>query len=260
MSKELQIREQAPMTLMEAVMREVSNPATDPARLREFLEIGERLEALQLQRDARDAEKSYNRDFAALQKVLPVITKRGLIEYKPGTRPSPFAKWDDIHRACMPLLEEHGFAVSFSQPEDQQDGKCTVVVKITHRDGHAEKPRFTVPWLDQGGSKSPAQAASSAFTLCTRHAFCKAFNILTVEQDNDGSGKDPVAQITEEQAMKLDDLVQACENIEKGAMARWAKWIKSEFGIDSHWKLMQGTQHKQAVDRVTAKLRDLGTK
>lgn len=236
--------------MLGAVMRAMKDPTIDPARLREFLQIGRELEADQ-------AKKLYNQAWAQMAPNLPEISKSGRIEYKPGTRPTQFAQWDDIHKACMPVLREYGFAVSFDS--ENVDNRLTVIVKITHTGGHQECPRFTVPWLDTGGAKSPAQQAASSFTLAQRHAFCKAFNILTVGEDTDGSSIQ-AEHITEAQAQTIRDIVEECNSRDPKFKANFAKWLKAEFQIDTPAHLFQGTQHKAVLSKLDEKMRALGMK
>jgi len=237
-------------TMLEAVMNAVRDPNMDPARLREFLAIGRELEADR-------AKADYNAAWAQLQAVLPTIRKNGLIEYKAGTgKGSPYAKWDDIHRACMPLLREHGFAVSFDSEE--ANAKLTVIVIITHVAGHEERRRFTVPWQDTGGSKSPAQASASARTLAQRHAFCGAFNILTTDQDDDGSGRGVPDKITFEQSVKIDEIITACTEKEPAFRLRFEKWLKSEFQVNRPTDLFQGAQLEAVMDKLQEKQEALG--
>ncbi len=160
-------REDGPHNMMEAILRAVSDPTIDPARLREFIAAGKELELIQLQRDDREAKKQYNIAWAQMMPKMPTISKEGRIEYKPGTRPTQFAKWDDIHPACMPILYEHGFAVSFDSLTT--DNKLQIILIITHVGGHEERRTFALPAQDTGGSKSPGQAASSAYTLGQRY-------------------------------------------------------------------------------------------
>lgn len=237
-------------TMLEAIMREVSNPKTDPARLREFLEIGKDLEAYQ-------AKKEYNAAYGEMMTLLPSIDKRGLIEYKAGSgKGSPYAKWDDIHEACMPILRKFGFAVSFDGEE--ANNKLTLVVIITHTSGHEERRRFTVPWQDTGGSKSPAQAAASARTLAQRHAFCAAFNILTRDKDDDGSGQGVPSQISEEHERRIEDLLQEISNHDPRMRAGFAKWLNLEFNVDSVAQLCEGHQVDAVFKKLSEKMRALG--
>lgn len=233
-----------PQSLLEAVMREVSNPNTDPARLREFLEIGERLEA-------RQAKAQFVSAMADLRPQLPIIKKNGLIKYGAGKGSSPFAKWDDIYKACMPLLDEHGFSCSFDS-ELQGGNALKVTMTVRHIAGHQETGSLIVPWLDNGGSKSPAQAAASSFTIAQRHTFVKYFNILTEDRDDDGTGKGVPDKITEAQAIKIDEICESCEEREAGFIGRFRKWVKAELRADKTSDLFQGEQ----FDLVMAKLRE----
>ena len=77
-------------------------------------------------------------------------------------------------------------------------------------------------------SKSPAQAAASSFSIAQRHAFVKYFNILTEDKDDDGTGKGVPDKITEDQALKIQDICAACEEKEPGFTGRFRKWMKTE--------------------------------
>lgn len=238
--------------LLRAVLREVGNPNVDPARLREFLEIGERLEA-------RSAKEAFARAMAELRPKLPVIKKNGLISYGVGKGSTPFAKWDDIHRACMPLLDAHGLSCSFSA-DLMGTNALKVTMTVKHTSGHEESGSLVVPWLDTGGSKSPAQAAASSFTLAQRQSFIKFFNILTEDRDDDGSGKGAAERITDEQANRIADILQECESREAGVTARFTKWMKAEKHTEVIAELFQGEQYDSVMAFLRTKMAKLGIK
>lgn len=246
-------RQDEPQNMLAVVLRAVSDPTIDPARLREFIAAGKELELIQLQRDDREAKKQYNMAWAALMPKMPTIAKNGLIVYKPGTRPQPFAKWDDIHPACMPLLYEHGFAVSFDSLTT--DNKLQVILVITHTGGHEERRTFALPAQDTGGAKSPGQAAASSFTLGQRHCFCKAFNVLTRGQDDDGSGQGEAEHITWEDTQKIRDIVEGCNERDQKFAVNFQKWLKAEFGVDKVDHLFQGAQSKAVFAKLSEKQR-----
>lgn len=234
-----------PASLLETVLRLAADPNTDPERFRQCLEIGKELEA-------RAKKAQFNIDFSACQNELPIIKKNGLIEYKPGSgRGAKFAKWDDIHKACMPILRKHGFGCSFSSRLIGGNA-LEVIITVKHAAGAEEERSFTLPWLDTGGSKSPAQQAASTFSLGERHVFVKYWNILTEDQDDDGSGKGVADFITEEQARKIEDMVEACEQRDKGFTRRFVKWARAEIKIDQIRDLRQGAQ----LDSVMLKLKE----
>lgn len=220
-------------SLLEAVLRAASDPAVDPSRLRELLEIGERLEA-------RQAKQRFDEALREMEPELPVVTKRGEIIYKAGTKGTKYAKWDDIHRACMPVLHKHGFSCSFTS-ELQGTNALRVIIRVKGW-GHEEQGSLVVPWLDAGGSKSPAQQAASSETLGMRHAFVKFFNILTEDKDDDGSGRGVPERITEEQFMHLDTLVAAMSDKDPAFKGRFEKRLKAELQCERINDLFQGEQ------------------
>lgn len=232
----------APANMLQAVMQAVRDPNVDPAKLDALLIIGERLEAKQ-------AKTEFNRAMLAMQPELPKIAKNGTIIYKTGTKGTKFAKWDDIYKACMPLLTEHGFSVSFDS--EHSGNALKVIVRIKHSAGHEESSSLTVPWLDTGGSKSPAQQAASSYTLAQRHAFCKAFNVLTEDQDDDGTGKGVPDRITEEHVMKIEDLVQEFTNRDQNFRRRFLARLKAEMQADAVADLFQGEQLETVMGWLT---------
>lgn len=235
------------------LLTQLADPATPIEIRKQILDMMERLED-------RHQKMLFNQALDEVQSKLPVIRKNGLINYKPGTKPAPFAKWDDIHRACMPLLSKYGFTCSFSS-ELQGGNALKVTMRVKHISGGEDSGSLTVPWLDSGGSKSPAQSAASSFTLAERHVFVKYWNILTEDVDDDGSGKGMPDRITEEQSMKLSDMIAECENREPGKFTpRFMRWLKEEFKVGALGELFQGEQYDAVAGKLREKLAALGGK
>ncbi len=169
--QEVQTVDQEPtQNLLEAVMREMKNPSVTPERLQAFLNIGRDLMADQ-------ARTAYNQAWEAMAPELPYVAENGLNTYTNNR----YAKWDDIHRACMPILRQFGFSVSFDSRKEGDVLYCIVVIR--HRAGHEERPSFPFPWRDPSKGRSAADEVSAALTKAQRHAFRKAFNILSVGEE-----------------------------------------------------------------------------
>lgn len=238
-----------PGSLLETVLRSVARPDMPAAELREFLEIGKELEA-------REAKRQFAEAMVSLKPKLPVIAKRGQIMYKTGPGPK-FSKWDDVYRECMPVLANHGFTCSFSS-DLQSAGALKVSMLVRHIGGHEETGSLVVPWLDSGGSKSPAQQAASSFTLAQRHVFIKYFDVLTEDQDDDGSGKGTPEQITEQQAMDIEDIIHLCSDKDPKMKDSFPKWLKAEFQVDGIRSLFQGEQLEAVREQLKAKRKAMG--
>ncbi len=243
MSKQIALREDdhgiqpysdEPIDLRGTLMRQLSDPATP-------MEIRKDILAMMLTLEDRHQKMAFDRARAELRPELPTIKKNGLISYGQSKGSTPFAKWDDIHRACMPLLDAHGFTCTFSS-ELQGANALKVTMTVKHISGHEDTGSLIVPWLDTGGSKSPAQAAASSFTVAQRHVFLKYFNILTEDQDDDGSGKGVPERITEEQSQGIEDQVQEFANRDPNFRRRFMARLKAEMQVDGIGQLFQGPQ------------------
>ena len=169
-----------------------------------------------------EAEREFKAAFARLQPQLPRILKEGKITFSGASQ--PYARYEDIDKAIRPLLAEEGFSVSFSFDTGETSTVCRCT--LAHRAGHSETTTTPpLPW-DKSGSKNAVQAVGSTMQYAKRYALCNALNIVTVGQDDDGHG---AGHITEEQAMKIQDLVQDC----KLAPARVKKMLDWAGGADS---------------------------
>ncbi len=163
------------------------------------VEVIERMMAAHERWEARQAEKQFNEAMMRLKEKLPIITKKGLISFsgvdKKGnaySQETPYAKYEDIHKAIKPFLKEEGFSVTY--PLAVGD-KPLVTFKISHIGGHSDTSSMTLP-LDTSGSKNNLQGAGSTVSYCKRYLLTSYLDIISEGEDNDGNG----APITEEQA------------------------------------------------------------
>jgi ERF superfamily len=251
MSTELALGAQP--TMLETVMRAVSDPNVDPARLEHFLKIGR-----ELQQD--QAKAQFNAAFAALKLELPVISKRGVVLNKAKTEVMyKYARYDDLHEAITPLLSRFGFATSFDFAEPEA-GRLQVTLKLKHVGGHEEMYHWTLPAMGQNQFVSNLQNAAAARSFGKRCVLIDALDVLTRDQDSDGHPVEPVEKLTEDLAARIEDMLSAVEEREPGAKARFAKWIKSEFQADKVGALFQGGQLDAVMARLREKMRELGIK
>jgi hypothetical protein len=234
----------------------VANPDIDPARLREFLAIGRELEADQAKREYVEAFMQAKR---ALDGVK--ITKHGKIVYpakrEGGTASTvTFARYEDIADAIKPKLAESGLAASYSYEYTANPPKVICVMTLTHLRGHSQEFRSVpLPMVDSSGGKNDIQGAGSISSYGRRYVVCPAFDIVTEEEDNDGTGKGSPVQITEEQIRVIEDMVQACTEKDPLVPQSFPRWLKAEFAIDSPAKLYQGPQLEAVMGMLKRKLR-----
>lgn len=171
------------MKMLTMIERVVTDPSIDVSKLREMIELQERMRADQASREFHSA-------LNALQPLLPVIKKKGLIsiEFKngKGSQSTPYALKEDIQKAIRPLYTRAGFSTSFNTRNEQ--GKIVVVLKLSHNAGHTETYESPPMPLDTSGSKNNIQAAGSTVSYGQRYCLIGAFDIVTEGLDDDGAG------------------------------------------------------------------------
>lgn len=156
---------------------------------------------------AKNAEASFNRDFALMQGEIPVIQKRGEIKVNNEVR-SRYALFEDIDRATKPVLARHGFALSFRLEPPNADGKLTVTGILMHREGHREQTSWSVA-PDVSGSKNATQAQGSSLSYAKRYICSLLLNIAQGqdEADDDDGQKAGVEMLSEAQAAEIKALL-----------------------------------------------------
>lgn len=180
--------------LMSVIQRAALDPNFDVTKMERLVGLYERITAEQ-------KKTAFMAAMARLQEKLPQIDKYG------QGKNSKFAKLEDIDAVVRPMLAEEGFSLSFDE-ESHTDKTITFVAWLSHRDGHREPRRLTVP-IDaaarnsQGNSVRPAiQDAGSTVSYARRYLIKMHLNIIEKDEDNDGAG--PVKVISDEQVKDIE--------------------------------------------------------
>jgi len=169
--------------LLSVIERAARDPSVDIEKL-------ERLFALKERMDAQEAKKAFIESKITMRAQLPEITMKGLIRIpdknKAGhfLQETPFARFEDIHEAVMPVLTAHGFDLAFRNGL-APDGKVRVTTILSHRDGHEESTDFDLPH-DSSGSKNAVQAVGSSTSYGKRYGVLSILNIKVAGEDDDG--------------------------------------------------------------------------
>lgn len=190
--------------LLEVIARAASDPSVDIDKM-------ERLISLQRQVQADQAKAAFIQAKVDMRPELPEIEARGRIVIRDKSDPNniiqetPFAKFEDIHRLVMPVLDAHGFDLAFENGLSP-DGKVRVTTKLSHVAGHSESTYFDLPH-DSSGSKNAVQAVGSSTSYAKRYGLLSILNIRVVGEDDDGqAGGEPPA-ISVKQYDELQKLI-----------------------------------------------------
>lgn len=182
----------APVSESSAVLSMIARAASDPNT---DMDKMERLMAMHERMMTQQARTEYAAALAEMQAELPSIKERGKADrYK-------FALWEDINEAIKPVLQKHGFALSFRT--DTADAiKVTGV--LSHRGGHSEETSIALP-ADGSGNKNAVQAVASSVSYGKRYTAGALLNLTSYGEDNDGRG----ANINEKQEIELRELAES---------------------------------------------------
>lgn len=157
---------------MAMVERLAANPAVDVTKLAQIVD---------LQRGilADNAKAAFNAAFAQMQPEIPTIAR------SKRTNNAKYAPQEDIVQVVRPILERHGFGLSF-RTEWPDKNTVRVVGILTHAEGHERTSEF-LSEADDTGNKNDIQALGSAVTYGRRYTTTDLLNITTKDMDDNGA-------------------------------------------------------------------------
>ena len=170
--------------LINMIEKVCMNPEMDVEKLEKMLDMQERI------LDKQSAQQ-FQEDMAAMQAELPVIEKNGEISVNNVVR-SRFAKFEDINKAVLPVLQKYGFSFTFET--QQADSYVNVIGVLRHKSGHKESTALRIP-LDTSGSKNAVQAVGSSVSYGKRYVMSALLNITTTDDDDDGEAAVPAIDL-----------------------------------------------------------------
>jgi hypothetical protein len=188
----------------------------------------ERLIAMQERIIAQDARADFFAAFSAMQGELPTIGEKGQIIVNGQVR-SSYARNEDIQEAVRPILQRHGFALSFRN--EFKDGLLKITGILSHRSGHTEQDEF-IARPDDSGQKNNIQQLGSTRSYGQRYTTMALLNIATRGEDDDGhrAGKPAVVAPVGFEDWWLDMNAVAGEGIKKLEAA----WLASKKDFQRH--------------------------
>lgn len=169
--------------ILSVIERAVRDPSVDIDKM-------ERLFALQERVLEREAKAAFTAAKVRMAPRLPAIDQRGRIvirdrqDSKKIIQETPFARFEDIHEAVMPILTEEGFDLAFRNGM-AEDGKVRVTTVMSHVGGHSEETYFDLPH-DSSGSKNAVQAIGSSTSYARRYGVISILNLRVAGEDDDG--------------------------------------------------------------------------
>lgn len=181
-------------SVLSIIERAASNPEVDVAKMSALLDM-------QLKIMDRQAEISFNRDFALACDRMPKIEKHGVIDM--GAKGKMFyAKYEDVYSQIKPIEKEFGFTRSFTTAPYAEGVQVTLHLK--HRDGHSQTSTLLMP-PDTGAGRNAMQARGSASSYAKRYMTLDIWDIITGGQDDDANGAECISDAQCDEIEKLLD-------------------------------------------------------
>ncbi len=165
----------------------------------------ERLCGLYERMQSAEAEKQFAAAFVALQAEMPKVNATKAVPNNDGTVRYKFAPFEELMRQIAPMLQKHGFTVSFGNR--YEDNRLVETCTLQHIGGHKRSNDFAVRIGSGPPKASESQADGAAATYAKRFALTDALNIVVEHLDNDARIEG--AAITLEQARSLRERVLA---------------------------------------------------
>lgn len=195
MNDKTEILEAAPAPRPASRSRAVAAaPATPADLLRIAVEGGadldklERLMALQVDWEQRQAKRRYDEAFAAFKSEAVRIQKNQTVLDGP-LRGKRFAQLFVVVDAVTPALSKHGLSSSWKITKDEKDW-IEVTCYLRHVDGHQEAVSLGGP-PDTGGAKNAIQARASTVSYLERYTLKAILGLSEREDDDDGRAGGP---------------------------------------------------------------------
>lgn len=227
--------------LLDVIARAARDPSVD-------IEKMERLFAMQERILERDAKIAFTEAKRAMRPELPIITQKGHIVIRDKNnqdkiiQDTPFAKFEDINEAVMPILTRHGFDLAFKNGL-APDGKVRVTTILSHVAGHSEDTHFDLPH-DSSGSKNAVQAIGSSTSYAKRYGITAILNLTIAGEDDDGVKAGAPATLDDNQEATIEALIQEVKADRKKFLA---------FFKVAHVSDLEAAQYGQAVKMLEAK-------
>lgn len=163
----------------------------------------EQLVGLYERMEARKAEQQFAAAFVALQAEMPAVKAISPVPNNDGTIRYRFAPFEEIMKQVSPLLQKHGFTVTFST--DFTEGRLVKTCTLQHIGGHSKSNKFAVRIGSGPPKATETQADGAASTYAKRFALCDALNI---QVDHDTDARAEGGKVTAEQAGELEHRVK----------------------------------------------------
>lgn len=163
--------------MLAIISRAASDPSVDTAKMRELLDMKERI-------DAETARRAFTEALHGFQSECPQIHRSGGIVVNNQLR-SRYAPFEETMKVVQPVMQKYGFSATFDTDTDERGVICSVTCTLSHIGGHSVPSKFPV-MPDSSGSKNSIQAIGSALSYGKRYSLGAVLGLVFTNEDDDG--------------------------------------------------------------------------
>ena len=167
-----------PPNMLAVIAAAAANPDIDATKMESLYRLYQETEGKQQFHDA------------LIGIELPSINRDGKIPVS-GGKSLRFASFENVHKAVIPLLREHGFRMSF-QPMPATSGEGMVVECKLIRGTYEEKCIVPISTASVSRAMNSQQAVGAAISYAKRYGLMSLLNLRSeAPEDRDVDGNDP---------------------------------------------------------------------
>lgn len=127
------------------------------------------------------AKAAFFEAMAECQTQMPTVVK----DATNTETDSEYAKLETIQQTIKSCYTEHGFSLTFSNLESNQEGYIRFVGDVMHQEGYEKQYYMDLP-IDEG-SDNKMHGIGSANSYGRRYLTMNIFNVVVAGEDNDGN-------------------------------------------------------------------------
>lgn len=180
----------------------------------------------------RQAKVAFNQAFAEMQSDLPTVAKSKTVSFKKDSNDNPITAYkhatlEDIVDIVRPVLQQYGFAISFSIDTHE---KVTVTCTLMHKAGHSIDTTITLN-PDGSGSKNNVQAIGSSVSYGKRYTLCSLLNIAT--RDDDDAQSCAANRNLPLTTLQVKALKKRFDSLPDDRQKNFSDWISKEYNAEN---------------------------
>lgn len=229
--------------LLSEISAAARDPQVDAAKISALLDIKERIERSR-------AEEAFWEALASAQDEMEPIRKDAINQ----ENKSKWARIETVQKKLQPIYRKHGLRITWTTEQNPDPNMVPLVAVVSHRSGHRQIYRLAAEVDDKGpkggGVKTKVQGTGSTESYLQRKLYGMIFDVIFVNDDDDGDLGRKTRPITQDQADNLETLLNDAGMTDAAKRVQFCKWAGvaklSEIPAHLYDKAVQLLQAKAA--------------